>query len=55
MVWNPWLEKAIKMGDLGDDGYLNMLCVESCNAADDVVIVPPGKSHRLSVRYSVLA
>lgn len=55
VVWNPWLEKAIKMGDLGDDGYLNMLCVESCNAADDVVIVPPGKSHRLSVRYSVLA
>jgi len=55
VVWNPWLEKAGKMGDLGDDGYLNMLCVESCNAADDVVTVPPGKSHQLSVRYSVLA
>lgn len=55
VVWNPWVDKADKMGDLGDDGYLNMLCVESCNAADDVAIVPPGKSHRLSVRYSVLA
>lgn len=55
VVWNPWMEKAAKMGDLGDNGYLNMLCVESCNAADDVVIVPPGKSHRLSIRYSVLA
>ncbi len=55
VVWNPWVDKADKMGDLGDDGYLNMLCVESCNAADDVAIVPPGKSHRLSARYSVLA
>ncbi len=55
VVWNPWMEKADKMGDLGDKGYLNMLCVESCNAADDVVTVPPGKSHRLSVRYSILA
>ncbi|MHB8743702.1 MAG: D-hexose-6-phosphate mutarotase [Sulfuricaulis sp.] len=53
VVWNPWTEKASKMGDFGDNGYLNMVCVESANAADDVVTIPPGGTHRLQVRYSV--
>ncbi len=53
VVWNPWIEKAAKMGDLGENGYLNMVCVESTNAADDVVTIAPGAEHRLWVRYSV--
>jgi len=55
VVWNPGVEKAEKMGDLGKDGYLNMLCVESTNAADDVVELAPGAEHHLWVRYSVEA
>lgn len=55
VVWNPWTEKAAKMGDFGEDGYLGMVCVESANAADDVVVVSPGGEHRLWVRYSVEA
>jgi glucose-6-phosphate 1-epimerase len=55
VVWNPWIEKADKMGDLGPDGYLNMICVESTNAADDVVTLAPGAEHHLWVRYSVEA
>lgn len=53
VVWNPWEEKAAKMGDFEADGYLHMLCVESANAADDVVSLGPGDEHRLWVRYSV--
>ena len=53
VVWNPWTEKADKMGDFGPTGFLNMVCVESTNAADDVVQVPAGGAHRLWVRYSV--
>ncbi|MBI5041980.1 MAG: D-hexose-6-phosphate mutarotase, partial [Gammaproteobacteria bacterium] len=55
VVWNPWIEKAEKMGDLGDNGYLNMLCVESTNADTDVVNIAPGAEHHLWVRYSVEA
>jgi len=53
VVWNPWDQKAAKMGDFGPDGFLNMVCVESTNADADVVQVPPGGEHRLRVRYSV--
>jgi glucose-6-phosphate 1-epimerase len=53
VVWNPWRETASKMGDLGADGYKTMLCVESCNAATDVVTIEPGKAHHLWVQYDV--
>ena len=53
VVWNPWQKTADKMGDLGKDGYKKMLCVESCNAAEDVVIIEPAKAHHLWVQYEV--
>lgn len=53
VVWNPWVEKAEKMGDLGPDGYRSMVCVESGNALDNVVSVAPGESHRMAVLYSL--
>ncbi|OGT18653.1 MAG: hypothetical protein A2V90_02385, partial [Gammaproteobacteria bacterium RBG_16_57_12] len=36
VVWTPWAEKAVKMGDMGENGYLKMVCVESANALDNV-------------------
>jgi glucose-6-phosphate 1-epimerase len=53
VVWNPWIEKSVKMGDFGENGYLNMVCVESANAADDVVTIAPGGEHHLWVRYEI--
>jgi glucose-6-phosphate 1-epimerase len=29
VVWNPWQHKSISMGDMADDSYLTMLCVET--------------------------
>lgn len=56
VVWNPWVEKAAKMGDFGSDtGYRGMLCVESANAAENVVSVAPGVMHTLRVEYSIEA
>ena len=54
VVWNPWIEKCQSMGDFGsDDGYLRMVCVESANAHEDVVQIPPGDTHSLWVGYSI--
>lgn len=53
VVWNPWKAAAEKMGDLGREGYLNMLCVESANAAEDTLKLGPSQSHQLTVTYSV--
>lgn len=56
VVWTPWLEKAEKMGDFGpgkagQGGWREMVCVESGNALDNVVSVPAGGTHRLTVDY----
>ena len=54
VVWNPWVEKAAKMGDFGSDtGYRGMVCVESANAADNLVKVAAGATHSLHVTYSI--
>lgn len=53
IVWNPWKDVAEKMGDLGIDGYQKMLCVESANAADDVVTIKAGESNTLLVTYEI--
>ena len=55
VVWNPWTEKAEKMGDFGHEGHRGMVCVESGNAAENIVNVAPGETHRLVVIYSVEA
>ena len=53
VVWNPWQEKADAMGDMGDQGYLSMLCVESANAMHNAVDIAAGERHVMDVRYHV--
>ena len=52
VVWTPWIEKANKMGDMGQpDGWREMVCVESVNAIENVVTVAAGAAHSLIVEY----
>jgi glucose-6-phosphate 1-epimerase len=53
VVWNPWIEKSARLGDLGPDGYRAMLCVETANAGQDAVTLAPGGRHRLAVEIAV--
>ncbi len=50
VVWNPWDEKAKAMEDYGDGEYLHMVCVETANAGDDVVLIQPGNQHELGAK-----
>ena len=54
IVWNPWQEKAAKMGDFGKQGEDRMVCVETANAVDDVITLAPGETHRMSAQYRVI-
>jgi glucose-6-phosphate 1-epimerase len=48
VVWNPWIEKATAMADLGSDAWQSMLCLETANAADDAVRLAPGDRHHMT-------
>ncbi|WP_372809391.1 D-hexose-6-phosphate mutarotase [Litorivivens sp.] len=47
VVWNPWVEKSLRLGDMGKDGYRNMVCVETANADQDARTLKPGATHHL--------
>jgi glucose-6-phosphate 1-epimerase len=53
IVWNPWSEKAAQMGDMGENGYQYMVCVESGNAFNNAVTIEAGGEHHLQVSYSL--
>jgi len=53
VVWNPAAELTQKMSDLNNNDYKNFVCVETANAANDVVVVAPGESYELSVNYKL--
>lgn len=47
VVWNPWVEKAKRMADFGDDEWPRMLCIETANAADNALTLAPGARHTM--------
>lgn len=53
VIWTPWREKAHGLGDMGlDENWRRMICVESANAMENIVMVSPNQSHVLAVEYS---
>lgn len=53
VVWNPWIDKAKRMADFGDDEWTGMCCIESANIGEHAVTLAPGESHRLRVKIGV--
>ncbi|HTW95817.1 MAG TPA: D-hexose-6-phosphate mutarotase [Tepidisphaeraceae bacterium] len=53
VVWNPWIAKAKAMPDFGDDEWTEMICVETCNCADNSVTVDPGAVHRMKAAIRI--
>ena len=52
VVWNPWIDKTARLGDMGGpNAYRHMVCIETANAGDDVRTLAPGAEHTLSARY----
>jgi glucose-6-phosphate 1-epimerase len=55
VVWNPWVEKAAAMADLGDPAWRGMVCVETGNIADNEVRLAGDAEHQMSTGISIAA
>jgi glucose-6-phosphate 1-epimerase len=53
VVWNPWVKISASMADLDDSDYQRFICVETTNAATDIVEVPADGEFRFAAIYSV--
>lgn len=45
VVWNPWIDKAKRMADFGDDEWPGMLCIEAANTGSRRISLPPESRH----------
>lgn len=54
VVWNPGQAGAQAMGDVPDTAWRDFLCVETANAARDVITLAPGATHTLAQAVEVL-
>jgi glucose-6-phosphate 1-epimerase len=52
VLWNPGAEKARGMADISPEAWRSMLCVETANAVDNAVRLPPGERHEMTARLA---
>lgn len=45
VVWNPWVAKAQRMADFGDDEWPRMLCIEAANVSPHGIHLTPQSRH----------
>jgi len=50
VVWNPWIDKACRLKDFGNDEYRKMVCVETLKAGQDSLSLPAGACRHIGTR-----
>jgi glucose-6-phosphate 1-epimerase len=53
VVWNPWSELCAKLPDMAPNGWLEMTCIETANAAEDRMTLAPGAHHTMEAHIFV--
>lgn len=51
IVWNPWSDVCRQKSDFESDDYRRMVCIETANAGNDTITLPPQQSHTLKASY----
>ncbi|MBB1440609.1 D-hexose-6-phosphate mutarotase [Shewanella sp. SG41-4] len=52
VLWNPWIDKSMRLSRFNADDYLTMVCLEAANVLEDCVVLAPGQSHTLTTHIS---
>jgi glucose-6-phosphate 1-epimerase len=52
VVWNPWADKVRSFGDMQNEAYHDMVCIETANAIDDRRMIKAGERHTLGFEIS---
>jgi len=52
VIWNPWIQKAYALRDMGDDEWMRMVCIEAGNVAGSAVDLAPGRHHTMKAIIS---
>jgi glucose-6-phosphate 1-epimerase len=55
VVWNPWVDKSARLGDMAVGNYRRMVCVETAWASHEAWDIPPGQSAILQTVLEPLA
>ena len=53
VIWNPWIQKAAAMADLGDEEWRQMICIETSNVSGLAVELGPGQQHKMKASIQV--
>jgi D-hexose-6-phosphate mutarotase len=53
VVWNPWANNGL--ADMSNDGWRQMLCIESANVAEDALKLQPREAHVMETTLTVEA
>jgi glucose-6-phosphate 1-epimerase len=53
VVWNPWMQKAQTLHDLGDHEWMQMICIETSNVSDLAVDLASGEQHKMKALVTV--
>ncbi|HEY5249312.1 MAG TPA: amidohydrolase family protein [Dermatophilaceae bacterium] len=51
VAWSPWVDKAARLPDLGNDEWTRMLCVEVSNIRDAAICLAPAESHTMTATF----
>jgi glucose-6-phosphate 1-epimerase len=55
VVWNPWVDGASSLADLGDHEWRQFVCVEASNIFGSAITLAPGAEHKMQARISSIA
>ncbi len=55
VLWNPHIEKSLRLGQFAPDAWRRMVCIESANIVSDMLTLQPGSEHLLEVTIDTVS